>query len=111
MNIVQCLEHLGYRNDTDFIVQDDGDGQYLREWNHADPQPAPAELEAAWPAAQAALRKKDIERQLAGTDEGLARIVEDLIGLLVQRGFITEADLPEAARDKLAERRNLRTQL
>ncbi len=111
MNIAQCLEYLGYKNSADFIVQDNGQGPYIRDWNHADPQPAPADIEAAWPAAQAALRKKDIEGQLARTDEGMARIVEDLIGLLVQRGFITEADLPETARDKLAERKNLRTQL
>lgn len=35
---------------TDYILQDDGEGVYIKEWNLPDPQPTEAELEAAWDA-------------------------------------------------------------
>lgn len=35
---------------TDYILQDDGEGVYVKEWNLPDPQPTEAELEAAWNA-------------------------------------------------------------
>lgn len=38
---------------TDWKVEQTGDVQTITEWNLADPQPTTAELEAAWPAAEA----------------------------------------------------------
>jgi hypothetical protein len=32
----------------DYLVQDDGNGAYIAEWNLTDPQPAEEELQAAW---------------------------------------------------------------
>ena len=40
------LIQLGYTKD-DFVLQDDGDGVYIKEWNHADPQPTEAEITTA----------------------------------------------------------------
>ena len=41
------LENLGYTNLVDFVLQDDGDGVYIAEWNHSDAQPTEAEITTA----------------------------------------------------------------
>jgi len=41
------LIKLGYEPETDFVLQDDGNGVYIAEWNHADPQPTEAEITTA----------------------------------------------------------------
>lgn len=50
-------------------------------------------------------------RPLSDTDADMARIVEDLIDVLMNRGLIQFTDLPEAAQRKLLERRQSRTAL
>ena len=41
------LEHLGFNRYNDYVLQDDGAGAYIREWNSASPQPSEATIEAA----------------------------------------------------------------
>lgn len=41
------LIKLGYDPETDFLLQDDGNGVYIAEWNHADTQPTEAEITTA----------------------------------------------------------------
>lgn len=53
----------------------------------------------------------EIVRRLDHTDAGLARVIEDLIDLLEDIQVIDRRDLPQEARDKLAEREQLRSQL
>ena len=48
---------------------------------------------------------------LSQTDSGLARVLEDLIDVLITRGLIQFTDLPEAAQAKLLERRQTRATL
>ncbi len=48
---------------------------------------------------------------LAQTDIPLVRVLEDLITTLVAKGTIRLADLPQSARDKLAQRQQLRLAL
>lgn len=48
---------------------------------------------------------------LSKTDIGLARVLEDLIEVLITRGHIQFTDLPEAAQAKLLERRQTRVNL
>jgi len=48
---------------------------------------------------------------LAATDVNLARVVEDLIGLLAENGTIMFTDLPEGAQRKLLLRERLRARL
>lgn len=48
---------------------------------------------------------------LASTDLGLARVVEDLIDLLIDRDVMRFTDLPAAAQEKLLKRRGLRASL
>ena len=45
---------------------------------------------------------------LSETDIGLARVLEDLIDVLITRGVVQFTDLPQAAQAKLLERRQTR---
>lgn len=45
---------------------------------------------------------------LEQTDTAMARVLEDVVGLLVEQGVIRFTDLPSAAQDKLLARRELR---
>ncbi|MBP9147430.1 MAG: hypothetical protein KBG00_01515 [Rhodoferax sp.] len=48
---------------------------------------------------------------LSQSDGGLARVLEDVIDVLITRGLIQFTDLPQAAQDKLLERRQSRANL
>ena len=51
------LEKLGFFSGTDFVLQDDGQGVYIKEWKSASPQPTESEIETAhaeWEADYAA---------------------------------------------------------
>ena len=41
------LIKLGFKSDTDFLVQDDGAGAYIAEWKSGSPQPTDSEIETA----------------------------------------------------------------
>ena len=49
--------------------------------------------------------------ELAATDAGMARIAEDLFNVMLTKGLIAESDIPQPARDKLAQRSELRSKL
>lgn len=49
--------------------------------------------------------------RFAESDQGMARVVEDLVDLLIRKGVVTAEELPAAAQAKLAERRTLRSWL
>ena len=51
------------------------------------------------------------KNELAATDAGMARVAEDLIQMLIYKGVITESDIPQSARDKMAKRAMLRSKL
>lgn len=46
--------------------------------------------------------------KLARSDQALVRVVEDLIDSLIRRDLLHFTDLPDAAQEKLLERRKLR---
>ncbi|HJO72678.1 MAG: hypothetical protein QF450_00130 [Rhodospirillales bacterium] len=48
------------------------------------------------------------QRHWVETDHGLARVMEDLIDLLIEKNVFRFYDLPEAAQEKLIQRRGLR---
>lgn len=47
-------------------------------------------------------------RQLQSSDTDLARVVEDIINLLTDKGVIQFTELPKAAQQKLLQRKTLR---
>ncbi len=54
--------------------------------------------------------KPDQMTTLEQSDQAMARVMEDVINLLVDQGTIRFTDLPEAAQTKLLSRRELRGQ-
>ena len=42
------LEKLGFDKHVDFVLQNDGDGTYIRDWNSSSPIPNEADIEAAY---------------------------------------------------------------
>ena len=59
------LIQLGFEVTTDFILQDDGAGVYIKEWNSASPQPTEAEIEAAHAEWQAEYDAQEYARKRA----------------------------------------------
>jgi hypothetical protein len=51
------------------------------------------------------------QQNLEHSDAGLARVTEDLIDILIQRGVIQFTDFPAAAQAKLLQRRQTRAAL
>lgn len=51
------------------------------------------------------------DSRLATSDLALARVLEDLVDLLVDKTVIRFTDLPEAAQKKLTERRSVRASM
>jgi hypothetical protein len=52
---------------------------------------------------------QDHRRLLDESDLAMARVLEDLVGVLVDKGVLRFTDLPEAAQKKLLARRGART--
>ena len=53
-------------------------------------------------------QEADAKREFMESDLGLARVLEDLIDLLIEKGVFMFTDLPPAAQQKLLGRRGLR---
>ncbi len=47
MIISNGLKHLGFTPEVDYVLQDDGNGTYIREWFSSSDMPTAAEIEAA----------------------------------------------------------------
>jgi hypothetical protein len=58
------LQQLGFAR-SDFSLQDDGDGAYIKDWNSASPQPTEAEIETAHTEWQAEYDSKAYARARA----------------------------------------------
>lgn len=54
---------------------------------------------------------QDAEALLSQSDSAIARVLEDLVDVLITRGVIQFTDLPDAAQDKLLSRRQTRARL
>jgi hypothetical protein len=65
----------------------------------------------AYQDAQTAGTAEALRQQLAQSDTGMARLVEDLIDLLISKGTIKFTDLPAAAGAKYLERMATRERL
>ena len=53
----------------------------------------------------------DAGQLLSQSDTDIARVLEDLVDVLIQRGVIQFTDLPQAAQDKLMSRQQTRARL
>ncbi len=93
------------------FVERDADGKIIAAYTEADKpglelvDGTDAQLiEFLYDGNQEAANKKD----MLESDLGLARVLEDLIDLLIDKGAFRFTDLPDAAQKKLLSRRGLR---
>lgn len=49
--------------------------------------------------------------ELESTDKDMARVAEDIIDLLIFKGILTKQELPATAREKIEQRKILRSKL
>lgn len=56
-------------------------------------------------------RQEDVRAVLSASDMAMIRVLEDLVNTLIDKGVILFTDLPEAARDKLLQRKKIRHHL
>jgi len=95
-----------------YVVRDKS-GQICEVHNAPDDR-AREELDARDPNLQQFLSEaggQEVQGALGETDIGLVRVLEDLIGTLIDKRIIALTDLPEAAQKKLAHRYSLRSRL
>jgi hypothetical protein len=72
--ILQLFPDVNFNFGGDVSLSDDGDGPYISAWNRPEPQPTPAELDAAWVAWEAGQPARDAAAQIlidAAAFEGL----------------------------------------
>jgi len=48
---------------------------------------------------------------LSSTDKDFVRVLEDVVGLLIDKGVILFTDLPDSAQEKIMRRQQLRSEL
>jgi len=74
------LEKLGFTPNIDFVLQDDGNGVYIKEWKSASPQPTEAEIEAAnaeWEAEHNATQyQRDRKAEYPAIEELIVALAE-----------------------------------
>ena len=77
------LQKLGFVSLVDYVLQDDGAGVFIAEWNSASPQPTEAEIETAhaewkaeWDAQEFARNRK---AEYPSTDDLIVALWENVV--------------------------------
>jgi hypothetical protein len=77
------LEKLGFTPNVDFVLQDDGNGVYIKKWNSALPQPNETEIKnahAEWQAEQDATQyQRDRQAEYPPIDELVVALWEGVV--------------------------------
>lgn len=77
------LEKLGFTPNIDFVLQDDGDGVYIKEWKSGQPQPSVTAIETAeaeWQAEQDATQyQRDRQAEYPSIDELIVALWEGVV--------------------------------
>jgi hypothetical protein len=69
------------------------------------------EIDAALPECIEEDRRENIYTQLADTDVGIIRVIEDLITILIQKGTIDLSNFSQPVQDKILARKALRDEM
>ena len=96
----QALIKLGF-SESDFILQNDSDGNgaYIAQWNSASPQPTEAEIETAhaeWQAEQDATQyQRDRKAEYPSIEECVHAILDDDLNALQAKRAEIKARYPK----------------
>ena len=99
----QALEKLGFIFEVDFVLQDDGQGVYIREWMSALPQPTEAEIEAAHAEWEAEHNATQYQRDRAAEYPSIEALVVALWEGVVEERMAAVTAL-EAIRQEIKSR-------
>jgi len=72
------LQHLGFLPDIDFVLQDNGAGVEIRDWNSSSPIPNEADIEAAYSAWDNDYSRKRLE-EYPSVDELIVALWENVV--------------------------------
>jgi hypothetical protein len=85
------------------------DNSVIKKWDDSfGQQPTPEQITADMPSMEVLKTKREKSKELAATDTGMIRVVEDIWQVLKGKNLVTDADLPTASAAKLAARKTLR---
>ena len=88
------LIQLGFTSLTDFILQDDGNGSYIKEWNSNKPQPTVADVEAAHTAWENDYARKRLEES-PSIEECVHAMLDDGLVELQKKRAVVKAKYPK----------------
>ena len=74
----KALEYLGFKNKTDFVLQDDGAGVYIRDWLSDSTKPTDSAINTADTQAQAAYDAKAYARKRAAEYPSIVDQLDDI---------------------------------
>jgi len=97
------LEQLGFDPKTDFVLRDDGQGVYIKEWKSASPQPTEAEIEAAHAEWEAEYNATQYQRDRAAEYPSIEALVVALWEGVVEERMASVTAL-EAIRQQVKAR-------
>ena len=97
------LEQLGFDPKTDFVLRDDGQGVYIKEWKSASPQPTEAEIEAAHAEWEAEYNATQYQRDRAAEYPSIEALVVALWEGVVEERMAAVTAL-EAIRQEIKAR-------
>ena len=86
------LKKLGFSS-SDFVLQDDGDGVYIKEWNNDQPQPTEAEIEAAHAEWQAEYDSQEYARNRKAEYPTTEELVLALWEAVIEERMASSIDL------------------
>jgi len=98
MITVYGLNKLGFTNIDDFILQDDGDGVYIKEWNSDQPQPSEADITTAHNEWQTEYNSQEYARKRKAEYDALNQF--ELISDDTNNGTTTHIDAINAIKKK-----------
>jgi hypothetical protein len=93
------LIQLGFEVTTDFILQNDGDGVYIREWLSDKPKPTTADIEIAHAEWQAEYDAQEYARnrkaEYPSIEECVHAILDDDLAALQEKRVAVKARYPK----------------
>ena len=90
------LQQLGFSSDIDFVLQDNGAGVEIRDWNSSSPIPNEADIEAAYSAWDNDYSRKRLA-EYPSIEECVHAMLDDGLVELQKKRAIVKAKYPKAA--------------
>ena len=88
------LQHLGFLPDIDFVLQDNGAGVEIRDWNSSSPIPNEADIESAYFARENDYARNRLE-EYPSIEECVHAMLDDGLAALQEKRAAVKAKYPK----------------